>query len=114
VGAGASGFAQWTYGDDPAKSPTKDDVLDNVTLYWLTNTAASSARLYWENGTRGSVIVAAAQRTAEIALPWPSRCFPRTSIAPGELGAARLSQPDLFQRGRQRRSLRGVGAASAL
>jgi len=28
---------------------TKDDVLDNVTLYWLTNTAISSARLYWEN-----------------------------------------------------------------
>ncbi|MGZ3657880.1 MAG: epoxide hydrolase family protein [Bdellovibrionota bacterium] len=28
---------------------TRDDVLDNVTLYWLTNTAISSARLYWEN-----------------------------------------------------------------
>ena len=28
---------------------TKDDVLDNITLYWLTGTAVSSARLYWEN-----------------------------------------------------------------
>jgi pimeloyl-ACP methyl ester carboxylesterase len=28
---------------------TRDDVLDNVTLYWLTNTAVSSARLYWES-----------------------------------------------------------------
>ncbi|HYY99992.1 MAG TPA: epoxide hydrolase, partial [Candidatus Binatia bacterium] len=28
---------------------TRDDVLDNVTLYWLTNTALSSARLYWES-----------------------------------------------------------------
>ena len=28
---------------------SKDDVLDNVTLYWLTNTAVSSARLYWES-----------------------------------------------------------------
>jgi pimeloyl-ACP methyl ester carboxylesterase len=28
---------------------TQDDVLDNVTLYWLTNTAISSARLYWES-----------------------------------------------------------------
>jgi len=28
---------------------TRDDILDNVTLYWLTNTAISSARLYWEN-----------------------------------------------------------------
>jgi pimeloyl-ACP methyl ester carboxylesterase len=28
---------------------TQDDVLDNVTLYWMTNTAVSSARLYWES-----------------------------------------------------------------
>jgi len=28
---------------------TRDDVLDNITLYWLTNTAISSSRLYWEN-----------------------------------------------------------------
>jgi len=31
------------------ESLTRDDVLDNITLYWLTNTAISSARLYWEN-----------------------------------------------------------------
>jgi pimeloyl-ACP methyl ester carboxylesterase len=70
------GFAQWTYGDDPEKSPTKDDVLDDITLYWLTNSAASSARLYWENGPRGSVIVAAAQKTAEISLPVAITVFP--------------------------------------
>jgi pimeloyl-ACP methyl ester carboxylesterase len=28
---------------------TRDDILDNITLYWLTNTGVSSARLYWEN-----------------------------------------------------------------
>jgi hypothetical protein len=28
---------------------TRDDVLDNITLYWLTNTAVSASRLYWEN-----------------------------------------------------------------
>jgi pimeloyl-ACP methyl ester carboxylesterase len=28
---------------------TRDDVLDNITVYWLTNTAISAARLYWEN-----------------------------------------------------------------
>jgi pimeloyl-ACP methyl ester carboxylesterase len=32
-----------------AEGLSKDDVLDNVTLYWLTNTALSSARLYWDN-----------------------------------------------------------------
>jgi pimeloyl-ACP methyl ester carboxylesterase len=36
--------------DDVFKtSLTRDDILDNITLYWLTNTAISSARLYWEN-----------------------------------------------------------------
>jgi pimeloyl-ACP methyl ester carboxylesterase len=35
--------------DGKAEGLTRDDVLDNVTLYWLTNTAVSSARIYWEN-----------------------------------------------------------------
>jgi len=70
------GFAKWTYGDDPEKSPTKDDVLDNITLYWLTNSGASSGRLYWENGARGSVVVAAAQKTSEISLPVAITVFP--------------------------------------
>src|SRR3954467_15025769 len=35
--------------DGKAEGLTRDDVLDNITLYWLTNTAISSARLYWEN-----------------------------------------------------------------
>jgi pimeloyl-ACP methyl ester carboxylesterase len=70
------GFAQWSFDADPKQSPTKDDVLDNITLYWLTNSAASAARLYWENGARGSVIVAAAQRTSEIMLPVAITVFP--------------------------------------
>ncbi|MFL5190503.1 MAG: epoxide hydrolase family protein [Microvirga sp.] len=35
--------------DGQAEGLTRDDILDNITLYWLTNTAVSSARLYWEN-----------------------------------------------------------------
>ncbi|MBO1908431.1 epoxide hydrolase [Microvirga sp. 3-52] len=35
--------------DGQPEGLTRDDILDNVTLYWLTNTAVSSARLYWEN-----------------------------------------------------------------
>ncbi|WP_168793495.1 epoxide hydrolase family protein [Paraburkholderia aromaticivorans] len=35
--------------DGQSEGLTRDDVLDNVTLYWLTNTAISSGRLYWEN-----------------------------------------------------------------
>ena len=70
------GFKDWTYSSDPAQSPSQSDVLDNITLYWLTNTATSAARLYWENGARGSVIVAAAQKTAEISLPVAITVFP--------------------------------------
>ena len=35
--------------DGQTEGLTRDDVLDNITLYWLTNTAVSSARIYWEN-----------------------------------------------------------------
>ena len=83
------GFAQWSYGADPEKSPTKDDVLDDITLYWLTNTATSAGRLYWENGARGSVIVAAAQKTSEIALPVAITVFPEDVYRPPETWARR-------------------------
>ncbi|MEO8676331.1 MAG: epoxide hydrolase family protein [Casimicrobiaceae bacterium] len=83
------GFAQWTYGADPEKSPTKDDVLDDITLYWLTNTATSSARLYWENGHRGSVIIAAAQKTGEISLPVAITVFPEDVYRAPETWARR-------------------------
>jgi pimeloyl-ACP methyl ester carboxylesterase len=35
--------------DGKTEGLTRDDILDNITLYWLTNTGVSSARLYWEN-----------------------------------------------------------------
>ncbi len=35
--------------DGKAEGLTRDDILDNITLYWVTNTAVSSARLYWDN-----------------------------------------------------------------
>ena len=35
--------------DDPVGGLTRDEVLDNITLTWVTNTGVSSARLYWEN-----------------------------------------------------------------
>jgi pimeloyl-ACP methyl ester carboxylesterase len=69
------GFDKWSYGKDPMQSPTRDDVLDNFTLYWLTNTAASSARIYWENRGR-SLISAAVQKTDEISVPVAITVFP--------------------------------------
>src|SRR5499427_8603480 len=35
--------------DGKSEGLSRDDILDNITLYWLTNTGVSSGRLYWEN-----------------------------------------------------------------
>ena len=43
-------FAEWVFTrDEPERSLTPDQMLDDITLYWLTNTGASGARFYWEN-----------------------------------------------------------------
>jgi pimeloyl-ACP methyl ester carboxylesterase len=69
------GFANWSFGEDPDASPTRDDVLDNFSLYWLTNTAASAGRIYWENhGAQPTS--AAALKSAEIAVPVGVTVFP--------------------------------------
>jgi pimeloyl-ACP methyl ester carboxylesterase len=45
-------IAQWTYsGGDPLKVLTRDEILDDLSLYWLTGTGASAARIYWEDHT---------------------------------------------------------------
>ena len=84
---GHPGFLHWTYSnDDPEKSP--DEVLDDITLYWLTNTATSAARLYWEYGGR-SVTSAATERTAEISIPVAITVFPGESYRAPETWARR-------------------------
>ena len=43
-------FHEWTdHGGDPLDAVDRDRLLDNVMLYWVTNSGASSARLYWES-----------------------------------------------------------------
>ncbi len=48
-GKGQPGLVEQVVFGTPSGDLTLDDVLDNITLYWLTNTGVSSARLYWEN-----------------------------------------------------------------
>ncbi len=48
-GAGQPGLVEQVVQSNPPGDLTLDDILDNITLYWLTNTGISSARLYWEN-----------------------------------------------------------------
>ncbi len=82
------GFVEWKYGADLTQSPTKDEVLDDITLYWLTNSGTSSGRLYWENGGR-SAISAAAWKTTEIALPVAITVFPEDVYRAPETWARR-------------------------
>ncbi len=55
--------------DGQTEGLTRDDILDNITLYWLTNTAVSSFRLYWEN--KLSFVV-----TKNVAIPVAVSVFP--------------------------------------
>src|SRR5215208_1905379 len=71
--------------DGKSEGLTRDDVLDNVTLYWLTNTGVSSARLYWENklpffapqGVTVPVAVSAfPDELYQVPHSWAERAFP--------------------------------------
>jgi pimeloyl-ACP methyl ester carboxylesterase len=82
------GFETWTYGDDPAQSPTREDVLDNFSLYWLTNSSASAARIYWEH--RGLELTGStSQRTREITVPVAVTVFPDEVYQPPRSWAQR-------------------------
>jgi len=61
-------------GGQPAGNLTRDHVLDNITLYWLTGTGASAARSYWEGGQ--ATARAAGQAPAEVKLPVGFTMFP--------------------------------------
>ena len=86
--AGLAAFMYDYNNGEPERLLTKDDFLDNVTLYWLTNTATSSARLYWETGGQ-SVLLATAQKTSEISLPVAITVFPEEVYRAPETWARR-------------------------
>jgi pimeloyl-ACP methyl ester carboxylesterase len=58
----------------PAGGLTEDHILDNITLYWLTGTGASAARVYWELGRAQAL--AAGQAPPEVSLPVGFTTFP--------------------------------------
>lgn len=82
------GFSKWSFGMDTKQSPTKDDVLDDISLYWLTNTATSAARIYWEN-RNGELISAGSQKTDQISLPVAVTVFPEDVFTSTESWARR-------------------------
>ena len=60
-------------GGQPSGGLTRDHILDNITLYWLTGTATSAARLYWESGRGASRAQAPA---SAVSLPVAFTVFP--------------------------------------
>jgi pimeloyl-ACP methyl ester carboxylesterase len=82
------GFSAWKFGTDLQQSLTRDDVLDDITLYWLTNSGTSSGRLYWENMGRGATS-SAAWKTTEIKLPVAITLFGEDAFQPPESWARR-------------------------
>jgi pimeloyl-ACP methyl ester carboxylesterase len=60
----------------PTGGLTRDHILDNITLYWLTNTATSSARLYWEQGRSVAALIASGKMPPKPSLPVGFTVFP--------------------------------------
>ena len=60
----------------PSGGLTRDHILDNITLYWLTGTGASAARSYWESGRAQTLAAAAGQVPPEVKLPVGFTTFP--------------------------------------
>jgi pimeloyl-ACP methyl ester carboxylesterase len=82
-------FRAWTdcHGH-PENALTRDQMLDDVTLYWLTGTAASSARLYWESFRQVSEWFS--QSTSDtVEVPTGCSIFPREMPRPSRRWAAR-------------------------
>jgi pimeloyl-ACP methyl ester carboxylesterase len=61
-------------GGQPSGGLTRDHILDNITLYWLTGTGASAARSYWESGRAQAL--AAGQPPPQVKLPVGFTTFP--------------------------------------
>ena len=60
----------------PSGGLTRDHILDNITVYWLTGTGASAARSYWEGGRAQALAAAAGQAPPEVKLPVGFTTFP--------------------------------------
>ena len=95
--------------DGQTEGLTRDDILDNITITWLTNTALSGARLYWEYWGKGYFNVKG------VSIPVAVSVFP-DELYPAPRSWAERAYPKLIHYNKldKGRSLRGLGAAEAL
>jgi hypothetical protein len=61
---------------EPAGNLTREHIVDNITLYWLTGTGVSAARSYWEDGRALAAAQASGQAPPEVSLPVGFTTFP--------------------------------------
>jgi pimeloyl-ACP methyl ester carboxylesterase len=73
-------FAAWTYsGGDPERVLSRDEMLDDISLYWFTATGASAARIYWEDHSNNfNAVDIATMPVAVSVFPGEIYCAPRT------------------------------------
>ncbi|OCP03034.1 MULTISPECIES: epoxide hydrolase family protein [unclassified Ensifer] len=102
-------IADWVFTRGaPEQALSRDDILDNITLYWLTNTGPSSGRIYWENLKAGAKLSAAKVPVAVTVFPgevyrpprkWLSKAYPQLvyyhQVSKGGHFAA-WEEPELF------------------
>ena len=108
-GTGQPGLVEQALAGTLDSALTRDDILDNITLYWLTNTGVSSARLYWENKadffnakniTIPFAISVFPDELYQAPRSWAERAYPHNLIYFNEVDRgghfAAWEQPDLF------------------
>jgi pimeloyl-ACP methyl ester carboxylesterase len=108
-GTGQPGLVERALQGTLDSSLTRDDILDNITLYWLTNTGVSAARLYWENKadffdakpiTIPYAISVFPDELYQAPRSWAERAYPRNLIHYHQLDRgghfAAWEQPELF------------------
>jgi pimeloyl-ACP methyl ester carboxylesterase len=108
-GTGQPGLVEKALQGQLQSALTRDDTLDNITLYWLTNTGVSSARLYWENKadffdakpiTIPFAISVFPDELYQAPRSWAERAYPHNLVHYNTLDRgghfAAWEQPDLF------------------
>ncbi len=108
-GTGQPGLVELALRGQLQSALTRDDLLDNITLYWLTNTGVSSGRLYWENKadffdakpiTIPFAISVFPDELYQAPRSWAERAYPKNLIHYHRLDRgghfAAWEQPDLF------------------
>ena len=114
-GTGQPGLVQEALRGHLQSALTRDDILDNITMYWLTNTGVSSGRLYWENkadffdAKNISIPFAISvfpDELYEAPRSWAERAYPTTSSTTTSSTEAATSRPGNSPSSSQKRCAR--------